>query len=45
MDLVRVESDGTVILMVVGQVPFDFTGVLKVNLTAGERHYGASAHR
>ena len=36
VDLFRVEPDGTVILMVVGQVPFDFTGVLKVNLTTGE---------
>jgi hypothetical protein len=36
IDLVRVEPDGTVVLMVVGQVPFDFTGVLKVNLETGE---------
>ena len=36
VDLVRVEPDGTVVLMVVGQIPFDFTGVLKVNLDTGE---------
>jgi hypothetical protein len=36
IDLVRVEPDGTVVLMVVGQVPFEFTGVLKVNLDTGE---------
>ena len=36
VDLVRVTPDGTVILMIVGQLPFDFTGVLKVNLTTGE---------
>ena len=36
IDLVRVEPDGTVILMAVGQGPFAFTGVLKVNLTTGE---------
>lgn len=36
VDLVRVEPDGTVTLMVVGQVPFEFTGVLKINLTTGE---------
>jgi hypothetical protein len=36
IDLVRVQPDGTVILSVVGQVPFDFTGVLKTNLDTGE---------
>jgi hypothetical protein len=36
IDLVRVQPDGTVILSVVGQVPFDFTGVMKVNLDTGE---------
>jgi hypothetical protein len=36
IDLVRVGPDGTVTLMIVGQVPFDFTGVLKINLTTGE---------
>ena len=36
IDLVRVGPDGTVTLMIVGQVPFDFTGALKINLTTGE---------
>ena len=31
IDQVRVQPDGTVIVSTVGQVPFDFTGVLKVN--------------
>jgi hypothetical protein len=35
-DLVRVEPDGTAILMIVGQVPFGFTGVLKIDLATGE---------
>jgi hypothetical protein len=36
VDLVRVEPDGTVILISTGQAPFFFTGALKVNLTTGE---------
>ena len=36
VDLVRRTPDGFEILMVVGQVPFDFTGVLKVNTTTGD---------
>jgi hypothetical protein len=36
IDMVRVTPEGTAILMVVGQLPFQFTGVLKVNLTTGE---------
>jgi hypothetical protein len=36
VDIVRITPDGTAIFMVVGQVPFDFTGVLKINLTMGE---------
>ena len=36
IDLVRVAPDGTVILSIVGQVPFVFTGVLKVNLDTGD---------
>lgn len=36
IDMVRVEPDGLVVLMVVGQLPFDFTGVLKIDLTTGE---------
>jgi hypothetical protein len=35
-DLVRIEPDGTAILMIIGQVPFDFTGVLKIDLETGE---------
>lgn len=35
-DLVRVEPDGTAILMIIGQVPFDFAGVLKIDLDTGE---------
>jgi hypothetical protein len=35
-DLVRVEPDGTAILMIIGQVPFGFTGVLKIDLETGE---------
>jgi hypothetical protein len=31
IDQVRVQSDGTLILSIVGQVPFEFTGVLKIN--------------
>ena len=36
IDLVRVEPDGTVILSTVGQIPFAFTGVMKINLDTGE---------
>jgi hypothetical protein len=36
IDQVRVAPDGTVILSIVGQVPFGFTGVLKLNLETGE---------
>jgi hypothetical protein len=36
IDVVQVRPDGTVILMVVGQVPFGFTGVLMINLTTDE---------
>jgi hypothetical protein len=36
IDLVRVEPDGTAVLMIVGQLPFDFTGVLMIDLATGE---------
>ena len=36
IDQVRVQPDGTVIMSIVGQVPFDFTGVLKINPETGE---------
>ena len=35
-DLVRIEPDGTAILMIIGRLPFDFTGVLKIDLETGE---------
>jgi hypothetical protein len=35
-DLVRIEPDGTAILMIIGQVPFDFAGVLKIDLETDE---------
>jgi hypothetical protein len=35
-DLVRVEPDGTAILMIIGQTPFGFAGVLKIDLETGE---------
>jgi hypothetical protein len=35
-DQVRVQPDGTVILSIIGQVPFGFTGVLKINLETEE---------
>jgi hypothetical protein len=34
-DHVQITPDGTQILMVVGQIPFGWTGVLKINLTTG----------
>jgi hypothetical protein len=36
IDQVRVQPDGTVILSIVGQVLFQFTGVLKINLETDE---------
>jgi hypothetical protein len=36
IDKVQVKPDGTVILSIVGQVPFAFTGVMKINLDTGE---------
>ena len=35
-DVELIEPDGTAILLIVGQVPFDFTGVLKIDLETGE---------
>jgi hypothetical protein len=35
-DHLQTMSDGTLVLMIVGQVPFAFTGVLKVNPDTGE---------
>jgi len=36
IDHFRVSPDGTEIQMVVGQIPLEFTGVLKLNLTTDE---------
>jgi hypothetical protein len=36
IDKVQVKPDGTVILSIVGQVPFEFTGVMMINLDTGE---------
>ena len=35
-DLTRITRDGTVVLQISGQVPFDFAGVLKIDVTTGE---------
>jgi hypothetical protein len=35
-DLTRVTPDGTLVLKVSGQVPFQFAGVLKIDLETGE---------
>jgi hypothetical protein len=35
-DVERIEPDGTAILMIIGQLPFTFTGVLKIDLETGE---------
>jgi hypothetical protein len=35
-DHVQVKQDGTAILLVVGQVPFNFSGVLKIDLATDE---------
>jgi hypothetical protein len=36
VDHVQVTKDGTEIISIVGQVPFEFIGALKINLTTGE---------
>jgi hypothetical protein len=35
-DLVRIEPDGTAVLSIIGQVPFEFRGVLKIDLETGD---------
>jgi hypothetical protein len=35
-DVLRMEPDGTLVLSIIGQLPFDFTGVLKIDLDTGE---------
>ena len=32
----QIKPDGTAILMIIGQIPFNFTGVLKLDLDTGE---------
>ena len=48
-DVTRIEPDGTVVLSIIGQLPFDFTGVLKVNPVTGEvilePHHGVDTTR
>jgi hypothetical protein len=36
IDMISIMPDGTAILMIVGQVPFEFTGVLMIDLATGE---------
>ena len=36
IDMVRITPDGTAILMIVGQIPLEFSGVLMVDLATGE---------
>ena len=35
-NVTRIEPDGTAVLLISGQVPFDFAGVLKIDLETGE---------
>ena len=35
-DVTRIEPDGTAVLLIVGQVPFDFAGALIIDLETGE---------
>jgi hypothetical protein len=35
-DVTKVLPDGTIVLALIGQLPFDFTGVLKLDLETGE---------
>jgi hypothetical protein len=35
-DLTRIEPDGTAVLSIIGQIPFDFAGVLKIDLETGD---------
>lgn len=35
-DVTRIEPDGTAVLLISGQVPFDFAGALKIDLETGE---------
>jgi xanthosine utilization system XapX-like protein len=35
-DVTRIEPDGTAVLSIIGQVPFQFAGVLKIDLATGD---------
>jgi hypothetical protein len=35
-DLTRIEPDGTAVLLIIGQVPAGFAGILKIDLETGE---------
>ena len=35
-DVTRIEPDGTAVLLVIGQLPFDFAGVPMIDLETGE---------
>ena len=35
-DVTRIEPDGTAVISIIGQVPFAFAGVLKIDLETGE---------
>lgn len=35
-DLIRIEPDGTAVLSIIGQTPFGFAGVLKIDLETGD---------
>jgi len=35
-DQVQAKKDGQILLLIIGQIPFDFTGVLKIDLGTGE---------
>jgi hypothetical protein len=44
-DHAQIKPDGTVVLMIVGQVPFGFAGVLKIDLATGEVLHEPHANR
>ncbi|MGH3347726.1 MAG: hypothetical protein ACRDO4_12155 [Nocardioides sp.] len=35
-DMLRIEPDGTAVFSIIGQVPFEFAGVLKIDVETGE---------
>ncbi|MGX5653903.1 hypothetical protein ACWKWC_03945 [Geodermatophilus nigrescens] len=44
-DLIRRTPDGQLVLSIIGQVPFDFNGVLKIDFETGEVIHEASSPR